>query len=215
MKKKPEKEVNPKVEKIKNIIKRILSVIAAVSFVLGLVIFISVLRANNGEVPNIFGFSVMRVQTGSMEPELRVGSIVITRHVPQEEISVGDIISFYSIDPGLNNQVETHRIVEEHYVGKEREYITKGDANQADDSYPVIYRNVIGKVIGNLGVASGSVIGILQNKNVILFLIIIPLVFITFSEAVNLVNLVIESRKTAKEENSDESENEKKNKSSD
>lgn len=211
MKKAP-KQLSPKAEKAKAILKKVMSAITALSFVLGLVIFISVLRANKGEVPTILGFSVMRVQTGSMEPELRTGCIVVARKTAQKDLNVGDIISFYSPDPDpmINGRVETHRIVERHYlITGEGEYITKGDANDSDDIAPVLYKNIIGKVVVNLGVVSGSVLGILQNPKVIFFLIILPLIFITFSEAVNLVNLIV-NRDELEDQQADESDENKK-----
>lgn len=213
--KKKDKPVNPRKEKIKDIIRKIMSVIAALSFVFGLIIFVSVLKANKDEVPKVLGFSVMRVKTGSMEPELKTGCIVIAKETAPEDLNVGDIISFYSQDSTIQGKVETHRIVERHYlVTGEREFITKGDANQSDDSAPVLYKNVIGKVVLNLGVASGSVLGILQNPKVIFFLIILPLIFITFSEAVNLVNLIV-NRDELEDQLTDESEEDKKDKDAD
>lgn len=210
--KKKDKKLSPKKEKAKSIFRKVMSVITALTFVFGLVIFISVLRANNGEVPKVLGFSVMRVQTGSMEPELKTGCIVIAKETAQDKLSVGDIISFYSPDPDplINGRVETHRIVQKRYlVTGEGLFTTKGDANSADDVAPVMYKKVIGKVILNLGVASGSILGVLQNPKVIFFLIILPLIFITFSEAVNLVNLII-NRDEPEEQSADESEQDKK-----
>ena len=217
MKTKKEKKMNPKAEKVKRVLKAFFSVITALSFVFGLIIFISVLRANNGEVPDVLGFSVMRVKTGSMEPTLRTGCIVITKKADPQELEVGDIISFYSTDPDpyINGQVETHRIVERHsLITGEREFITKGDANQADDPTPVFQSNVIGRVVLNLGITSGSVLGVLQNPKVIFFLIILPLIFITFSEAVNLVNLIV-NRNESEEELTDEADGENKDKNTD
>ena len=74
---------------------------------------------------------------------------------------------------------------------------------------------VIGKVVFDLGVVSGSVLGMLQNPKVIFFLIIVPLIIITFSEAVNLVNIVMNKDGDSGEETSDESERKNKNKNSD
>ncbi len=209
MREKKEKKTNPKLEKAKTIFKRVMSVITALSFILGFAIFISVLRANKGEVPSVLGYSVMRVRTGSMEPTLGTGCIIIAKKTAPEQLKVGDIISFYSTDPDplINGQVETHRIVEKHsLITGEKEFITKGDANDADDAAPVLQMNVIGRVIFNLGVASGSVLQILQNPKVIFFLIILPLIFITFSEAVNLVNLIV-NRDESEEQLADETEN--------
>ena len=217
MKTKKEKKVNPKAEKVKRVLKAFFSVITALSFVFGLLIFISVLRANKGEVPTVLGYSVMRVKTGSMEPVLRTGCIVIAKKTDPQSLEIGDIISFYSTDPDpyINGQVETHRIVERHsLITGEREFITKGDANQSDDSTPVLQSNVIGRVVLNLGITSGSVIGVLQNPKVIFFLIILPLIFITFSEAVNLVNLIV-NRNESEEELTDEADGENKDKNTD
>ena len=217
MKSSKDKKKNPKAEKASQVVKKIISVITALSFVFGLLIFISVLRANKGEVPTVFGYSVMRVRTGSMEPNLRTGCIVIAKKTDPQKLEVGDIISFYSTDPDpfINGQPETHRIVERHYlVTGEREFITKGDANQADDPAPVLQTNIIGKVVLNLGVASGSVLEILQNPKVIFFLIILPLIFITFSEAVNLVNLIV-NRNEPEDAVADEAEKDIKDKNTD
>lgn len=206
MKNKKNKSVNPKVQKVKKIFTGIVSVISAISFLLGLAVFISVLRANKGEVPSVLGYSVMRVKTGSMEPNLKTGCIVIAKKSDPEKLEIGDIISFYSTDsdPFINGQVETHRIVERHMlITGEREFITKGDANASDDEAPVLQSNIIGKVVINLGVASGSVLGVLQNPKVIFFLIILPLIFITFSEALNLVNMIV-NRNEPEEQDEDE-----------
>lgn len=213
------KKENRKLEKFKTVFKRIMSVITVLSFIFGLLIFAAVLKANKGEVPSVFGYSLMRVKTGSMEGDredsIKTGSIILTKKVDEHELDVNDIISFYSTDPAIKGEVETHRIVERHsLVTGEREYITKGDANQSDDEYPVLYKNVIGKYVKNFGVASGSVLGILQNPKVIFFLIILPMIFITFSEAVNLVNLIV-NRNVSEEQIADESEKKNRNKNKD
>jgi signal peptidase len=43
-----------------------------------------------------FGWRVDTVFSGSMEPELKVGGVVVTRPVEAEDIKVGDIITFHS-----------------------------------------------------------------------------------------------------------------------
>ena len=82
--------------KIKKIFSRIMAAITALSFIFGLTIFISVLRANKGEVPSVFGFSVLRLQTGSMEPEYKTGSVIVAKKTDADDLKVGDVISFYS-----------------------------------------------------------------------------------------------------------------------
>lgn len=199
--------------KVKKIISRIIVVLTVLIFVFGLIVFAAVLNTEKGKVPTVLGFSVMKIQTGSMEPEYKTGSIIITRQVSPEKLKVGDVISFYVSAGKIVDQVNTHRIEEIQYIKSDlRQFVTKGDANQTVDEYPVLQTRVIGKVVCDLGVFSGSVIGFLQNPNIILFFIVIPLVVITFFEAVNLVNLFV-NRNDTEEEKSDEPKRRQKRKS--
>lgn len=191
--------------KIKKFFSRLMACITALSFILGLIIFVSVLKANKGEVPSVFGFSVLRLQTGSMEPEYKIGSIIIAKKTDPNDLKKGDVISFYSTNKDISDRVNTHRIVEVNRLQSGmKEFVTKGDANPDADNDPVLSTRVIGKVVFDLGVFSGSVLGILQNPKVIFFLIIVPLIIITFMEAVNLVNLFMNKDRT-EEENANES----------
>jgi signal peptidase len=191
--------------KIKKVISAIVAVFTALVFLLGFAIFASVLKADANEVPSVLGFSVLKIQTGSMEPEFRTGSVIITREVSADKLEKGDVISFYSTGGQIANQVNTHRIDDIFYLkGGERQFVTKGDANATVDEFPVYERRIIGKVIFNLGVFSGSVIGFLQNPNIILFFIVIPLVVITFLEALNLVNMIVNRNDDTEDEQTDE-----------
>ncbi len=199
--------------KVKKIISAVMATLTFLVFVVGFVIFASVLKADANEVPSVLGYSVLKIQTGSMEPEYKTGSIIVTRKVSAEELKVGDVISFYSTGGQIADMVNTHRINEIVYLkGGEKQFVTKGDANEYVDEYPVYGKRVIGKVILNLGVMSGSIIGFLQNPNIILFLIVIPLVIITFLEAVNLINLIINKNNDTEEEQTDEPESKRKRK---
>lgn len=121
-------------------------------------------------VPRLFGYSEYTVVTGSMEPELPVGSLVLVKSVEAEELEEGDIIS-YSKGPG-DQAVITHRIIKNDR--ENGEIITKGDANQAEDLEPVKYDFVIGKVeksFPGLGVpaqAAGTIPGKIALASVII-----------------------------------------------
>ena len=199
-------------EKAKKIFSRVMTALSVAIFVFGLIIFVSVLNAAAGKVPSVFGFSVLQVSSGSMEPEYMTGSVVIVRETDVTELSVGDVISFYSTDKDISGKVNTHRIIKiEHMIdGDEPIFTTQGDRNELPDKNKVHSANVIGKVVYDLGTVSGSIISVLQNPNVIFFVIVLPLVFITFGEAINLVNLIVKS-KYEQEEDEDEPQPEEKN----
>jgi signal peptidase len=89
-----------------------------------------------------FGWRVDTVFSGSMEPELKVGGVVVTRPVAAEDIKVGDIITFHS---PLNEELISHRViaVEDESLFN---FQTKGDVNEDADPFVVPAQNVVGKV---------------------------------------------------------------------
>lgn len=196
-------------KKAKNFFSRLLEVFSVVIFLFGLFVFVSVLNASSGKVPAIFGYSFLQVQSGSMEPEYPIGTVVIAKKVDVNSLEVGDVISFYSTDKDISGQVNTHRIEEiTSNMKGVPVFITKGDANANADSMPVSSVNVIGKVVYNIGTAGGTVLSVLKNPKIIFFFIVLPLIFITFGEAINLATLIAKS-KFDKEEDDDEKPSEK------
>lgn len=88
----------------------------------------------------IFGFILLNVETGSMQPELPVDSLIFVQKVDPAEISEGDIITFVLNENGV---LATHRVQE--VDNDSRIFVTKGDANNTVDA-PVMWDNVVGKV---------------------------------------------------------------------
>jgi len=90
-----------------------------------------------------FGWQVDMVLSGSMEPAISTGSILVSCPVLSDEIRVGDIITFSGSG---RDRFITHRV-----TAIERTngliFTTKGDANNAEDPYRVPAENVVGKVL--------------------------------------------------------------------
>ena len=88
------------------------------------------------------GVKTFVVRSGSMEPKIKTGSVVVV--LPKDDYSAGDVITF-----GPNTRTETpttHRITEESGSKGLETYITKGDANEDRDLKQVRQAEVIGKV---------------------------------------------------------------------
>jgi len=81
------------------------------------------------------------IVSGSMEPTIRTGSMVVV--IPREEYRPGEIIAFR--DPRIGRNV--HRIVDEFERDGERYLVTKGDAVEMPDRFPVPLEEVEGKVV--------------------------------------------------------------------
>ena len=102
-------------------------------------------KTGNYKFP-IFGSYV--ILTKSMVPTINVNDAVLVKRSDLEEFSIGDIITFSSIDSAHNGMTITHRI-----VGTQKDsygnlaFRTKGDNNSRDDNAYVPYSNIFGKVI--------------------------------------------------------------------
>lgn len=87
------------------------------------------------EMPMFFGVASAAVVSGSMEPEINVGDVVIIR--AQDSYGVGDVISFSNGD----GTYTTHRV----RSVREDGYETRGDANNVSEE--VNKSAVVGKVV--------------------------------------------------------------------
>lgn len=90
---------------------------------------------------SLFGLSSFAVMSGSMQPSIDVYDIIVVKKTAESKLSAGDVIAFFDGD----GNIVTHRIAE--VSGKDGNvfYITKGDANNANDTEPIPFTNVIGK----------------------------------------------------------------------
>lgn len=79
------------------------------------------------------GLRPLVVRSGSMEPTISTGGMVLTRQVPAADIEVGDVVAVERPD---RTRV-THRVVAVVHRGATAELTLKGDANPDVDPLPV------------------------------------------------------------------------------
>lgn len=122
--------MNAKLKKTWNIISTVL---------VAVVVILALLLAG----ARLLGMQVFTVLSGSMEPTYHTGSIIYVKKIATEDIQPGTVITFMLDE----DTVATHRVTavvpdqEDPTVVRFR---TKGDANNAEDSSLVHYKNVIG-----------------------------------------------------------------------
>ena len=121
------------------------TVILIIAICLCLFAFVQVI--DRGYV-SFFGYSLFKVTTGSMEPEIPVGALLITKDEPVDTVEISDIISFFSKEAYMKGRIITHRVVaiDESATGQLM-LTTRGDANTSTDVHRVDEGNYIGKVI--------------------------------------------------------------------
>jgi len=175
----PAEEESDNSNSIANIIATVLVVLA-----LGFVIYVMVFSAQ-GKAVDIFGHSILRVVTGSMEPSLHVGDFIIIKKTDPEVLEEGDIISFYSEQSDIYGMLVTHRIVGRAEDGR---FITRGDANPADDSITVDPDKIVGRFTRKarffIWVNSFT-----DSKKLLLLLVMIPTTLIALYELKTVVKL--------------------------
>jgi len=165
----------------------------------GLVILVMLAAVLTYLGPHI-GWQVDAVLSGSMEPELKVGSLVVTRFVEPEDIAVGDIITF---SPGSadKNQV-THRVVG---IGHSSAiyFETKGDANDAPDPTTVPDWNLIGKVVFAVSYW-GYITEFIKTPLGFLLAVVIPGTVIIAVYIINIWKLISQRKKSELDEAAEE-----------
>jgi len=126
-------------------------------------------------------YKVMIVQSGSMEPAIKTGSVVVAK--PAQDYKIGDIITFgpYS----KTKAPTTHRIYDVKVIGGEPIYITKGDANNAPDTREVTKRDILGKVLFSIPYL-GYAVAFAKKPLGFALIVIVPAVIIIVDEIKNI-----------------------------
>lgn len=90
----------------------------------------------SGNVP----YRIYAVQSGSMSPGIPTKSMVVVH--TERDYAPGDVIAF-----NVGDNVTTHRLIE---IEADGTYVTKGDAVEQVDPFPITEEDVVGKVIGSV-----------------------------------------------------------------
>lgn len=140
-------------ESKRNGLQKKVSLLVTVLLVLAvtLCLYTAVQVMSNGYV-NLGGFMMFRVVTGSMEPTIPVGALLVTKQVDIETIQVDDIICFRTQVSEIWGKIVTHRVVDLWETEAGTLLLeTKGDANLVADGFLVDRMNFVGKVIWHTG----------------------------------------------------------------
>jgi len=125
------------------------------------------------------------VLSGSMEPAIKMGSVVVIS--PVKNYRIGDVITF---GPDTKKQSPiTHRIYDMKVEGGEPVYITKGDANNAADQNEVKKNDIIGKVWVSIPFI-GYGVNFAKKPLGFILIILIPVALIIIEEIKKIYNEV-------------------------
>ena len=111
-----------------------------------LVLYLLIARLS-GKIPSLFGYSVVR-----MEPKIPVGSFVLIRRISPEDVSPGDVITFFTDDPDplVAGKTITHRVLSVSFENGKYVFATQGDnqsTNPVPDAYPARGERLVGRYV--------------------------------------------------------------------
>lgn len=172
---------------------------AIVLIVASLFVLLTVVMTPSGQVPQVMGFSILQVLTGSMEPTIPEGSMLLIQETDPKSLQPGDIISFFSPNPSLDGALNTHRIQQVVAEGDTLEFITKGDANFLEDQQPVAAQQVVGKVIF-ISPTLGKFVRLISNPLVFGLAILLPLAAMLIANLVRAMRSAVQLAKKGEEE---------------
>ncbi|MGL5530599.1 MAG: signal peptidase I [Culicoidibacterales bacterium] len=107
-------------------------------------------------VLGVFPIQFYAVTSGSMEPTIATGSVVLVNKT-QKQVETGDVITFLS-----GQQAVTHRVIAVEATESGPLYTTQGDANNAIDPGQRTPDQIVGKVLFGIPLI-GTLILFVQN----------------------------------------------------
>ena len=181
-------------------IRKLLALVGNLVFILLVLLIASMLffliqNKVSGGLPKVFGHHMYIVLSGSMAPEFDTGSVVFVKPKEPDQVQVGDVITFGGVnDP---RALTTHRVVEIDSSDPQNiQFITKGDANDVTDPNPVSGDRLVGTLSFSIPYL-GYLLNYGQTKQGMLFLVIVPAMFLIVTE---LFNLYTNTRQSKREE---------------
>jgi len=160
---------------MKNFYKILERIIYTGIFLVAILLIWSVLPIKNG--PKLFV-----VLSGSMEPAMHTGSVVIIK--PETQYKIGDMVTF-----GKNTSTQiptTHRIVSTRAQDGVMLFTTKGDANNAPDGAEIRQSDIHGRVLFNIS-NLGYVIDFIRKPLGMVLIILLPAIFIIYDEVRKII----------------------------
>ncbi|MTD38336.1 signal peptidase I [Erwinia sp. CPCC 100877] len=139
---------------------------------------------------SLAGYRIFGVLTNSMVSPgdkirsggFRAGDLLIIKETPEDEIKVGDVITYHPSSDPINKSTNylTHRVVavkEEFGNEKGIYFVTRGDANQTDDM-PISADSLVGKVTWKVPKIAGVLNFIRENLLISVIFIVSVLGFV-------------------------------------
>ena len=130
-------------------------------------------------LPFGFGGRPYTVLTGSMEPAIAPGDVVISTRIDPSDARPGDVVTFR--DPQDANRLITHRVRSKRAEGRHIRFVTKGDANNTTEDWRVGAAGHVSRVSYRVP-AVGRLALMAQSRGGMIALVVVPLLLLGLHE---------------------------------
>ena len=118
-------------------------------------------------------YNAFIIVSESMEPNIKVGDIILEKKVNEEELNKEDIITYKQDGKNI-----THRIVNIEVIDNITVYTTKGDNNKIEDEKKILYADIRGKVVAKISFIGMFRLNDMLQKIVLITLVICIIIYI-------------------------------------
>lgn len=178
--------------KNKNQIIKIINRVIEIIFTIFIILFclIVVCQRFFQKENSFFGYHVFTIVTESMEPELKVGDIILVKDTESNDIKIGDNITYQGMSDELNGKIITHKVVNLIKENDKNIFYTQGVNTSTID--PAVYYEQIYGVVQYKFIVLSFIYKIITNTVGFIFFIVLPLGYIFVME---LKTIVVERNK--------------------
>lgn len=161
-------------------VRKILNIAGTVILVLLIIIVVLVFYARmSGNVPDVFGYQIFRVSSGSMSPTLEIGDVILSHKVSGADIHEGDIITYNGLQGEFAGKLITHQVTEEPQLLENGAYEiqTQGSAEGTIPDPKITDSQVVGKYLTSLTFLNGIYTFFVSPLGLLVFIFIIVALF--------------------------------------
>ncbi len=181
--------------KFKNALNRIGEVLSAALVVLEIALILFVLISKiSGDMPALFGYRMFQIISPSMEPELMVGDIIISKEYNGEQLEPGDVITYIGREGDFAGKNITHKVI---WV-EDNEIVTQGIANPSPD--PKITKSDVIGVMTYKTIILDKIYKVISSTAGFILLLVVPLVVMIINEFKDLIKQIREEAESTDDE---------------
>ncbi len=134
-------------------------------------------------LPLAFGARPYTVLTGSMEPAISAGDVVVDERISPLSAAVGDVVTFR--DPEDQNRQITHRVVRIRHAGEHLWFVTRGDANNTVERWRIAADGSLGRVLYTVPLVGYAAV-LTKTPLGLALLVIVPVLLLALDELLRI-----------------------------